>query len=116
MQITTNTPRTIVNGASMRLSTGKLVSITVLVAEYNGSSTTMNGQSTDDSAVIINLRSPLGNSINNLWVEVIGTVSQPNTITANDVILLPEGDNLDKVGHNMMIQLLNNATNVYNIH
>lgn len=80
-------PRTIVNGATMRLNSGKPVSIAVKVENYGGGSMVMQGIATDDARITINLRAPLDKNITNQWIEVIGTPTRPDAINASEVIL-----------------------------
>ncbi|XP_059618182.1 uncharacterized protein LOC132262787 [Phlebotomus argentipes] len=109
-------PRSIVNGAGVRLNAGKTVGVMVRVKEYDGSSLFMQGTTSDNVEINITLRTPLDRRINEQWVEVIGTPTRPDSINAGEVIMFPDdGQEFDKRAHNMMIQFLTNASNVFNI-
>ncbi|XP_055681113.1 uncharacterized protein LOC129788799 [Lutzomyia longipalpis] len=108
--------RTIVNGASLRINVGKQVSIIVKVDTYDIPGTLLKGITTDDATINVNLSAPLETNLRNRWVEVIGQASRPDTINNAEVIIFPDdGQELDKKSHNMMIQFLSNAPNVYSI-
>lgn len=129
-------PRTIINGALLRRYSEKLVSIMAKVEDIDSSGRVIKAKTTDNLDIRINLAEPVTSPVNN-WIEIIGKPSGPDSIKCSEVLYFKylslyslclicifnfqfiqfdtkEGDEeLDVESHNMLVQFLALAHDVY---
>lgn len=130
--------RKLVNGASLRTSTGQMVAIHLNVTNGERYDRTISGKTTDDIEVRVELAEPLNVAVNG-WIQVIGTAKSPNGIQGKEVrsglqvladgiglmrsfrifklqiILFPDEEGqqpFDKKATNDMITFYNNCSNI----
>lgn len=77
-------PRKLVNGATLRSSTGAHVAIFLNLENAERYARTITGKTSDDIEVRLELDDPLNVDVNG-WVQAIGVAKGPNTIQAKEV-------------------------------
>lgn len=77
-------PRKLVNGATLRNSSGAHVAIFVNLENAERYARTVTGKTSDDIEVRLELDDPLNVDVNG-WVQAIGVAKSPNTIQTKEV-------------------------------
>lgn len=109
--------RFLANGATLKDQIGKKVSIVGVVQSIESGGIRIVLKSTDDHRVNIQLSEPV-NAPTTGYIEVIGTVTEPDTIRCQEIITFKAqldgtAQDFDVYGYNMAVVFWNNCKEVY---
>ncbi|XP_026462241.1 uncharacterized protein LOC113364068 [Ctenocephalides felis] len=106
-----------VNGAYMRMCQGSSVSLMGLVNNADRSGRFINVLTTDNVNVKVILNEPLSEPLSG-WIEIIGQPVGKDSINCNQYVIIgsdEQTEDFDKKAYNYLVQVLNNATDPFEI-